>query len=222
MNSWHSYPSIFNLGHRAVANLLNVNVNLEEKIDGSQFSFGYAEDNGDLLVRSKGAVMIPDAPERMFTQAVQTAYDLRGIATPGWTYRCEYLKSPKHNSLSYDRIPKNHLIVFDINTSEEAYLPYEQKKAEAERLGLECVPLLYSGKLESLDQFRIFLDTTSVLGGQKIEGVVVKPTEYDLYGPDKKVLMGKFVSEAFKEIHSKVWKENNPTQNDILDRLTSE
>jgi hypothetical protein len=67
-----------------------------------------------------------------------------------------------------------------------------------------------------IEQFRTFLDTTSCLGGQKIEGVVVKPLGYSLFGTDKKVLIGKFVSEAFKEVHRKTWGESNPAGKDIL------
>jgi hypothetical protein len=68
---------------------------------------------------------------------------------------------------------------------------------------------------------RRFLDTTSVLGGQKIEGVVIKPVGYGLFGKDKKCLLGKFVSEAFKESHSLAWKESNPNQGQFLDLLGS-
>lgn len=218
MNSWHSYPSIFALGHRAIRDLLTVPVNVEEKIDGSQFSFGYSE-NGDLLVRSKGAKMHPDAPERMFTKAVETAKSLNGIARQGWTYRCEFLAKPKHNTLAYERTPKHYLILFDVNTEHEEYLAYEQKKSEAQRIGLECVPLLFSGSLSTVEEFSDFLATDSVLGGQKIEGVVVKPSAYNLFGEDKKCLMGKFVSEFFKEVHSREWKSSNPSQNDILNQL---
>jgi hypothetical protein len=57
-----------------------------------------------------------------------------------------------------------------------------------------------------------------VLGGQKIEGVVVKPLT-PLYGPDKKMLFGKFVSEQFKEAHKKAWGESNPGPKDIILRL---
>jgi hypothetical protein len=56
MNSWHSYPSIYNLGHRALQDLLTVSVNVEEKVDGSQFSFGITEE-GEIKLRSKGAVI---------------------------------------------------------------------------------------------------------------------------------------------------------------------
>lgn len=218
MSSWHSYPSIFNMGHRAITDLLKGPVNVEEKIDGSQFSFGAFEtpDGLELKIRSKGAVMNIDAPEKMFNKAADTVKRISYNLHPNWTYRGEYLAKPKHNALAYDMVPEANIILFDICTNEETYLPFEDKKAEAQRIGLECVPLLYQGIVADIGQFRSFLDTTSVLGGQKIEGVVVKPTNYDLFGRDKKVLLGKFVSEAFKEVHTQSWKEDNPTSKDAV------
>lgn len=219
MNSWHSYPSIFNLGHRAIKDLFSVPVIVEEKVDGSQFSFGVDEE-GELHVRSKGAVMVVDAPEKMFQRAVDTVKELKPLLHPGWTYRAEYLQKPKHNSLAYDRIPDKHLILFDVTTDHETYLSYPAKAEEAHRLGLECVALLDSGTEITADILRNIIDNTvSVLGGQKIEGVVIKPQAYNLYGQDKKVLMGKFVSERFKEIHSNEWKKANPSRGDIVDSI---
>ena len=58
------------------------------------------------------------------------------------------------------------------------------------------------------------LGTESILGGQKIEGVVIK--NYEKFGDDKKALMAKFVSEEFKEVHSKAWGESNPGQGDAV------
>jgi len=243
MSSWHSYCSIFNLGHKAIQDLLKGNVLVEEKVDGSQFSFGvfeelqaiapkYIEDATELRVlepaildtdlvkqikvRSKGAVMHPDAPEKMFTAAVETVKRLADQLHVGWTYRAEFLAKPRHNALAYDRVPAGHVIIFDINSGEEEFLNYADKVTEAQRLGLEVVPLLFEGIITDIIGFRQFLETTSILGGQKIEGVVVKPTHYDLYGRDKKVLMGKFVSEAYKEVHSSSWKADNPSSGDIL------
>jgi hypothetical protein len=40
MSSWHSYSSIYALGHKALAELFMEPVLIEEKVDGSQFSFG--------------------------------------------------------------------------------------------------------------------------------------------------------------------------------------
>lgn len=220
MMSWHSYPSIYNIGHRAIASLLTVPVNVEEKIDGSQFSFGISEE-GEIRIRSKGATMLPDAPEKMFTRAVETVKSISAQLTSGWTYRTEFLAKPKHNTLCYDRAPRSHLIVFDINDGLESYLSYETKRAESERLGLEVVPLLFSGIVSDIIEFREFLNRDSVLGGQKVEGVVVKPRDYGLFGIDKKVLMGKFVSEAFKESHKLDWRESNPSNRDVLQILGS-
>ena len=217
MESWHSYPSIYNMGHKAIEELLKGPVIVEEKIDGSQFSFGM--DTEGVRVRSKGCEMIVDAPEKMFSKAVDTVKEIAPLLTPGWTYRGEYLRTPSHNTLVYSRVPNRHVIIFDINRGHEDYLTPEEKRAEAGRLGLECVPVIFQGMVESVDAFRAFLETESVLGGQKVEGVVVKPAGYTMFGRDKKCLMGKFVSEAFKESHSAAWKEKNPASGDILETL---
>lgn len=218
VTSWHSYPSIFNLGHRALNPLLEVPLNIEEKVDGSQFSFGRFGD--EVKVRSKGQQMVIDAPEKMFAQAVETVLTLE--LHDGWTYRAEYLQKPKHNTLCYDRIPAKHIILFDVNTAEATYLSYEEKAQEAARLGLEVVPLLAQCDKLDMDTFRELLQSDSVLGNTKIEGVVIKPTDYGVFGPDKKCLMAKFVSETFKEKHSTAWKAANPGMSDVIHNLTEQ
>lgn len=224
MGSWHSYNSIYNLGHRALSDLFADPVLVEEKVDGSQFSFGVFEENNGITgverfirCRSKGAELNVQAPDKMFTAAVETVKRLEPVLHTGWTYRGEYLAKPKHNALAYDRTPRDHIIIFDIATDEENYLPRVEKEDEARRIGLEVVPALYYGPLDDINVFRAMLDTVSVLGGQKIEGVVIK--NYNKFGPDKKTLMGKFVSEAFREVHAAEWKEANPRQHDIIQRL---
>ena len=211
--SWHSYPKIWSLGHRGATELLLDPVIVEEKVDGSQFSFGLFEDG--YRARSKGAVLNLVAPETMFVKACNVIQSLP--LKEGWTYRGEYLAKPKHNVLAYDRTPKNHIIIYDINNGHESYLSWEEKAVEAARLGLEVIPRLYEGRVDSPDQFRAMLDTVSCLGGQKIEGVVVK--NYKRFGVDGKVLLGKFVSEAFKEVHNGTWKAENPTGKDIIEKI---
>lgn len=218
MTSWHSYPKIWNLGHAALADLLLDPVTVEEKVDGSQFSFGVF--NGELKCRSKGQELIVDAPEKMFQAAVDTAKALQSLLKDGYTYRGEYLNKPKHNALAYDRIPNKHIILFDVSPGEENYLPYSEKKAEADRLGLEIVPLVFEGNIENAAQILEMMDKLSILGGQKIEGLVIK--NYKRFGPDKKVLLGKHVSEAFKEVHKKDWKKTNPNNGDVLHMLSEQ
>lgn len=214
MDSWHSYPKIYSLGHRAVQDIFKDPVVVEEKVDGSQFSFGRSGD--DLLIRSKGCVMNIDAPEKMFQAAADTVKCLSAELHDGWTYRGEYLARQKHNALAYDRIPAQHIIIFDINTGNESYLSPLEKRKEAERLGLETVPVLGDGVF-NIGSFRELLNSVSILGGQRIEGVVVK--NYSRFCADGKAMFGKFVSESFKEIHGASWRETNPVQADIVEQI---
>lgn len=217
MNSWSSYPSIYNLGHNAVADLFSEPVVIQEKIDGNQFSFGLFDD-GIVRCRSKGAQINIDNPEGMFKMAVEKVLSIKSRLVPGWTYRGEYLEKPKHNTLKYNRIPNSHIILFDINDVQEGYLPHSVVSDRAVKLGLEVVPQFFSGMWTGDDKDLLrLLEIESCLGGPTIEGVVVK--SLSLYGPDKKRLMGKFVSEAFKESHKTSWKISNPGGKDIIELI---
>lgn len=174
MSGLGSYSSIFALGHRALKDLLTQQVNVEEKVDGSQFGFGLLPTNTDdagnpvdvvhyeipeigigphsLKIRSKGCVMLVDAPEKMFQRAADTVLELARKLHLGWVYRGEYLARPKHNALAYDRVPEKYIVLFDIQTEDGGFLSYEDKVVEATRLGLETVPRLFSGRLATVEQ----------------------------------------------------------------------
>lgn len=217
--SWHSYPSIYQLGHRAAQAVHGAVVVAEEKVDASQFSFG--DIGGRLRVRSKGREFDPEAPDDLFAAATATVQRLyaRGDLRPGWTYRGEAFKGPRHNVLHYDRVPDGHVVLFDVNPRHEEYLSYDAKAEEAARLGLEVVPRLYEGTLAAIDLPQL-LGTVSFLGGPKVEGVVLKPV-IPVYGPDKKAVLVKYVSEAFKEVHRKVWGEGAKSKATVAERLVA-
>lgn len=214
------YGKVYNLGHYALDDLLKGPVVIEEKIDGSQFSF--AKIDGELFCRSRGQALNIDAVEKMFIKAVGAVQTVFDQLKEGWVYRGEYLSKPKHNTLKYDRVPVNNIMIFDIDTGDQHYLNSEDKAVEAKRLGFECVPLvfIYEGSGWTYEQFQHMLDTESVLGGTKIEGIVIK--NYTHFGKDGKSLKGKFVSEAFKERHTKDWKGRNPTSVDIKMQIAEE
>lgn len=214
VSAFNSYPKVYNLGHPALASLLDGDVVVEEKIDGSQFSFGMFD--GVLRCRSKGKEQVVGAPDKMFESAIATITNLAQKLTPEWCYRGEFLNKPKHNALAYDRVPAQNIILFDINTAAETYLAPSEKAEVAAALGLEVVPRLALAAF-SIEAVKQLLNTTSCLGGQKVEGIVVK--NYNRFGRDGKVLMGKYVSEAFKEVHGREWATTNPGSNDILERL---
>lgn len=197
-----NYPTVFAIGHRAIENLFDGPVLVEEKIDGSQFSFML--EDGVKYAKAKKAILYPLEPESggMFNAALRTVNELD--LHEGWIYRGEYLSKPKHNVLNYDRVPPGWIILYDIEVGQQAFLSHDSKTAEARRLGLMCVPMLNSGVINSIEQFQALLDLDSCLGGCKVEGVVVK--NYNIWTTEKKIAIGKYVSEAFKESHDKSWK----------------
>jgi len=204
---------VYALGHSAIKDLFSGPVVVEEKIDGSQFSMAILD--RELVCRSKGKNLVLDAPEQMFAPAVEAAQSL--ALHPEWIYRCEFLSKPKHNTLAYARVPAKGLIVYDIGTGLEEYMAPEIRREEAERLGLENVPVMFCGMVSGMPDLDGLLEQDSILGGTKIEGVVVK--NYTLFTPEKKVAMGKYVSERFKEVHDEDWRKRNPSGADVVQRL---
>jgi hypothetical protein len=209
-----SYTSSFNLGHHQLEYLFEDAVLVQEKIDGSQFSFGNID--GKLFCRSKKVNLDINAPEGMFAEGVQYVQAIADHLPDGWTFRGEYLKTPRHNTLQYERIPRNHIILFDIDMGMEHYMAHTDMEYHAVNLGLECVPVLYYGMITNVQQIHELMSRESVLGGP-IEGVVIK--NYQKYNAEKKLLLGKHVSEAFKETNKDNWKAQKLGQRDIVEQL---
>jgi hypothetical protein len=212
----NSYPKVYNVGHRELIGFFDEPVTVEEKVDGSQFSFMLNE-HGELEARSSGQQIVLDAPG-MFAAAIETIHRISPFLRPGYVYRSEYLSKPKHNTLCYGRVPVGHIVLFDIACGPENYLDRLAIRDAAGEAGLEIVPLLYAGKISSADEVRHLLDTESFLGGQKVEGLVFKRRHDPIYGPGAKPVIAKFVSEAFKERNMLVNKK--PTKAEIVDELS--
>lgn len=210
-----SYSKIFALGHRLVRDIFDGPVKVQEKIDGSQISFGVSD--GELMIRSKGAKIYPESPPKMFNKAVATIQSLQDKLEPDHIYRGEYLSKPKHNTLAYDRVPKQHIILFDVERTGLYFLSDFGLNREAERLGLEVAPMFCEGTFSSAFPFKEYMDRTSILGGQKVEGLVIK--NYHKFTDDKKVMMAKIVSTEFQEKHQRTWKKSNPNRADVVQRL---
>jgi len=208
-----SYGSVYQMGHSAITDIFSDPVILEEKIDGSLFAFHHSWQD-EIFMRSKGSeIFITEdgCSQQMFNRAAETVKELALDLNPDYYYYGEFLQKPKHNVYAYSRVPEKHIIIFDISDANQIFLDCEAKRNEAERIGLECVPLIFKGKVKNFDQFMSYLETESILGGQKIEGFVIK--NYSRFTKDKKYMKGKFVSERFKESHSKNWKsDGNKTE----------
>ncbi len=201
-------PKIYRLGDRHTSGILEGHVVIEEKYDGSQFSFGIeTEKDGTrkLVCRSKNTEL-NQADPGMFKQAVETAQRCHseGVLVVGWQYQCEFIANPRHNVLTYDRVPAGFLVLFDVRDSMGVYSTPGERSNQALLLGLERPQLFEHGAVEPTQQWvNLFLDRTSSLGGCKVEGIVIKN-----YGRSHDERPGhpqtaKIVSDAFKEVKTK-------------------
>lgn len=216
-----SFPKIFHIGDKVIDRLFDGPVEITEKIDGSAFTFGVI--NGELELRSKNAPVVDGDGNKMFNKAKEVVREIAFSLNDNFVYHGEYLQSPRHNTLAYDRIPANHIMLYAIRNTDGDYLSHDDVRVEAECRGLEAVPrLAYVHLPESpearLEALQTLMDATSVLGGPKMEGIVVKNYKQDLLigGNHYRIMCGKYVSEAFKEKHKVSWSANNPSKQELL------
>ena len=220
------YGKIYNLGHREIANLTDDGpVIVQEKYDGSQFSFKW-DSLGNLIARSKGKIQYHPGREleevdALFSPAVahlleQTPHDSEFV------FRAECIIKPKHNTLVYDRVPDGYLVLFDVEVINEfnetaEYLAIGEITAVAEALRIEAAVQIdvLPGDSINMDTLNEWLEVESSLGGPKREGVVIKNYRINSLRTGRP-LMGKYVSEAFKEVHNREWKGSHQGQGDII------
>ncbi len=213
-----AFPKIFALGSKQTQGLFDGEIEITEKLDGSQIGFGKV--NGELYIRSKGQRIYPETVDKMFKTAVdviQRRFDM-GLLPDNTFYYGEYLSKNKHNVLAYDTVPKSYIALYGIydHTIDEYIGNHEDLKCEAALLGIDVVPLLYKGPMVLQKQgenslIANLMSTISYLGGQKIEGIVIKNYSQQLLigGQVIPVLMAKYVSEEFKEVHKTNWNKEN-------------
>lgn len=221
------YGKIYNLGHRDIQGLLDAGpVVVQEKYDGSQFSFQW-DDQGRLLCRSKGKVqfqpgMALEEVDGLFRKAVEHLLEQKPHDSE-YVFRAECINKPKHNSLTYDRVPDGFLVLFDVevlNEFDEVALFMDAAGIDlvAKILGIDAAQRItvIQGNTINMDLLAEWLQTVeSTLGGTKVEGVVIKNYRVNSLRSGRP-LMGKHVSEAFKETHKRKWKGSHPSQGDIV------
>lgn len=213
MNVIHSYPKIYTIGHKMIKEIFSSQVLVEEKIDGSQLSFMKDIDD-NLYFRSKNVDITLDAVPDLFQNAVNYLISIKDKIRPNLIYRGECLKTNKHNVLAYQRVPKHNFIGFDIeNVLADFISDYSKKQELFSELDLETAPLLYEGNINSKEDLEQFLSTSPLLGGDKIEGVVVKNYNLSLY--DSGIMIGKYVADSFRES----FKDNIVSKSNVYEKL---
>ena len=224
----HSYPKVYNLGHRNLAELFDGPVVVQEKYDGSQISWAWIQDKDydvELFVKSKGKLQAGGgaAPDKMFSGAVDYLLSL-GTVTANYVFRGEWFNSPHHNTLTYDDVPPNGLILYDVEFSESNFAGPGAVREYAEALGIGAARtmMLWESGHPAQRDLDLWLEEKSTLGGPLVEGVVFKNyAKHDPQQPDK-ALMGKYVSPVFREKHGKAWKATNPGSNDVVANIVEQ
>ena len=208
MSKTAAFPKILHIGDNQILDLFEGEVEITEKIDGSQFSFGKID--GEVITRSKGREFTE--PDKLFIPVTEYVHSIEDRLPEGIWFYGETLATPRHSTLAYDRTPKNHLALFGVyETEKNLFHGYDTIKEWADKLDVDVVPLLFKGEINQSEIIK-FTDTTmSYLGGQKIEGVVVKAYKNWMFLGQipLSIMSGKYVSERFKEVHQNDWSKLN-------------
>jgi hypothetical protein len=222
----YPFPKIFHVGEAFVDNLFKGPVEVTEKIDGSQWAFGINED-GELLYRSKGQDLtnkpVPKLFEKAMEQTDRIAEILYRHSLQGIFFYCEFLSKVDHNILNYGRVPRNNLYLFGVLKNRKFVSDIEELWYFADLLEIERANLLYYGELKNVEDVENLLEETSVLGKEKVEGIVIKNYN-EPSGLGSFVLpisMGKYVSEKFKERFGAEWGKKHTSKGKLETFLQS-
>ena len=205
----NTFPKVHNLGTKYVRDIFMEPVEITEKLDGSQFGFGII--NGELIVRSKGTIIDQDNHDNLFNEGVAYIKSIEDLLPNNMFFYGEYFKRPRHNTIAYDRIPKHHIALFGIVVLPDMFVDdYDWIQYYADLFDIEPIPLLHRGMVYSKDFLSQYMNQVSVLGGAKVEGIVVKNYQRSTVINQDYMLpitCAKLVSEEFKEVHRGRWKD---------------
>jgi hypothetical protein len=120
-----------------------------------------------------------------------------GYSTPDIFFFAEYMAKPRHNCIKYDMVPKNNLMLFDVFN--HGWLEPDAVAMVAKLMGIDYARTMAWGE-HDVAFLRDFMTWESFLGGDKIEGVVIKNyNENILENGRLRPLFTKYVRPEFKE-----------------------
>ena len=208
-----AYAKVHHIGDPMCEGIFEGEVEVEEKVDGSQFRI-HIDINGMFHFASHRMEFISNENNGMFQKAVEST--LKNLAPIMGKTRehdmyifAEFVGKNQQNTLSYERVPESHVIVFDV-IKDQHWFTYTEKKQFAEKYGFDCIPRLWleDGSHLTPEVINELLKTKSYLGGTTIEGIVIK--NYNkFFDPNKyqwmegNFLVGKYVRQEFKELNMK-------------------
>lgn len=229
------YPSIENgnLTETAKDWKQNYQYFIQEKYDGSQFTI-CPNITAYYCGKSKKSLQDKDLLFNKVILIIQGT-KLKDLLNPTYTYHVEYIASLRHNVITYKRLPKYYMILYDVQREDKSFMKPEELELEGKRIGLEVAKCFYSNNDPAVHPYEKVKELMkgiqegtieSSLGGP-IEGVVLKCNNFEKkYGHDHPSKISntklKFVSKAFKEVkHVKKPKHGKQTPSEFLQYLGS-
>ncbi len=157
-------------GNEFINNLFNSFVTINEKMDGSAFTFERDLDTGKFRFYKRDQrnpiTMVDRTLMKYYEKPIQYIESLPPhiiqLIPRGWRFGLEYFSSPQPLEIAYDRIPKNNLILSYVHKIENGKAKKTIQNKEdldkwADLLGVERPPIIFQGNL-SEDQRRKILE----------------------------------------------------------------
>lgn len=205
----NAYPKVLHVGSLGTDRLLDGEVSVQVKYDGSQFS-AQVDENNNFIYRSSGQIINPNCCDKIFQPTVAHFESLKSVidfsSMAGLIFRGEAFCKPRQNTLTYARVPKGHFILFDVEKRDGSYVTkHPDIQCFANRLQVDCVEELYYGRLtlEQLqDMQKKYFEQECMLGGCKMEGIVIKNYNQLIeVGGKIRPVFCKLVRPEFKEMN---------------------
>lgn len=151
-----------------VENLLDTEIEVEEKLDGSRFSFETQEGNELKFFKRNDSVPITKIDRTLakyYEKAIahfESFTDEKLSQIPdGWRFGFEYFPNLMPVKISYDRMPQNNLVLTDITVRDpqgkvlEVISDKETLDNWATQLEVEGPPVIFKGKLNPAQRKKI-------------------------------------------------------------------
>ena len=171
----HLYDLYNKKGADFVNQLFNQYVTINEKMDGSAFSFERDKDTGKFKFYRRDPrnpiTMVDRTLMKYYEKPIQYIESLPPHVIQkiprGWRFGLEYFANTNPVEIVYDRLPKNHLILSYVHQLDDSgkIVKTIQKKESldewADLLGVERSPIVFQGKLDEDQKSQLleFLNT---------------------------------------------------------------
>ena len=171
----HLYDLYNKKGADFVNQLFNQYVTINEKMDGSAFSFERGKDSGKFKFYRRDQrnpiTLVDRTLMKYYEKPIQYIESLPPHIIQkiprGWRFGLEYFANTNPVEIVYDRLPKNHLILSYVHQLDDSgkIVKTIQKKESldewADLLGVERSPIIFQGKLDEDQKSQLleFLNT---------------------------------------------------------------